>query len=500
MLLTMPLDKANARINFFMLTLTGKGLEDGDCCPACLSAHCYKLMQDDHELEGARQFYAFLDACVAAVVQERSDEETSALRTKLESNRRNCATPSEHILYADWIQDPLHLYVDALYAALWAGMTRGDRPLIKRLRPHKGMRDGQGLWPLSFDELFPHGDQRVAAHVDWCAAFVSDSAILVFNVLLMACRPRVWPHVMARGVRERIVWTSVRLLLGDLHTPLHDWPGPEPCALPADRGFPPTMQGRRNALASILPLLGMILAGPDHKLDDMVKLVSGFEAVLFRAVQDAITVLDHRQRDDKDDFELLQKYALLLQRRLGYPDFLLEPRVRRWKCVHRPWETLPSNDLLMASFFSRQVLASACAAPGCDKVVQGTETGKAFAQCGKCGCVSYCSRECQTRDWKEGFPCPLPEDLVEVLEAAPFSKHKTICPIISRIRAATAFPLTEEDFETAIASTHLTRDERKAVVMWIVSRHVLPARAAAHLLGLVCNTSSTSHGTESDAS
>lgn len=454
------------------------------CCPACFSSLAWRIAANEQLCKISRTAgHDFWNTCAAALAKNRTKAETSALRTRLAANLRACDSPEEHVRYPKHIKDPVNLFFDALYTAMMACLLQGDGAMAKRRRRHNGFRSHRDHWPTSFNQIFPQGDQRVELVVDWCSSFVSHGPIMVLNLYLTICRPRILPYIMAQPTRGKLVWTIVRFLIFDLQAPLYEWPGAEPRRIPAGQAFPNTVRAHHDAVSTICQIVGTIMSGPDYKMDDIYKFAADYELVLFNAVQTAIEVLD--KRFDKTNFDILQKCALLLHKRLGLPDFFLEPRVRRWKRVNRLWQTAPSSDEYIGNFFAQQAIANACAAPGCGSVVQATEARR-FSKCSKCEAVSYCSKECQLRDWKEGFPCPLPDDLATELQAAPASKHKAICPIIARIRAGTASAMTASAFQSGIASTHLTQDERRTVVMWIVSRRVLPPRAAVQLLGLVC--------------
>ncbi len=45
---------------------------------------------------------------------------------------------------------------------------------------------------------------------------------------------------------------------------------------------------------------------------------------------------------------------------------------------------------------------SLCANPQCDRLEGDSEAGRSLLRCGGCRAVSYCCRECQAADWKEG--------------------------------------------------------------------------------------------------
>ncbi|KAG2494684.1 hypothetical protein HYH03_007200 [Edaphochlamys debaryana] len=70
-----------------------------------------------------------------------------------------------------------------------------------------------------------------------------------------------------------------------------------------------------------------------------------------------------------------------------------------------PWssgEALEAAGLFAATLAEAQALPPVCANPACVNLAGDSEAGLKLQQCGRCGKVSYCCRECQVAHWKAG--------------------------------------------------------------------------------------------------
>ncbi|KZV85039.1 hypothetical protein EXIGLDRAFT_753496 [Exidia glandulosa HHB12029] len=446
-----------------------EGLQDGHgagCCPACLSRLGHMLQDDGAERIILRDNLPDLwDACMAAIALPRSDAEFDALRVRLRANITQCQNSGMHSRKKPSTlagsSDPLDVFVDSLYWCLRPAFMGEGSSVLSRTRDGKGLRKSDGNWPTSIAQLLPHGDARVVAHLEWACKFISFLPQHFLTVYLVGFRPRVFRHFASHPARALFVWYLVRTLLVDLHSPLYDWPGEEPVKLPAHRTFPTEDPGK----SPLSQLFTIFFMGPDANSDDMSALIQGYELVFFRAVQHAIGIMSARPNGRLD--KILRALSVLLQRSLHLDDSALDPRVLEFKEMH-PY--ILDTSKLGQSFFLATVLVHdrlghACAAPVCERFVQDD------AADGR--------RECQKRDWKEGYPL----NFAWMVERDEYAAHKTLCPTIARIA-----PLVRKfDNVTALAgvlrSTRFEKSERRALMDWALAREIIPAAAAARFLG-----------------
>ncbi|KZV83667.1 hypothetical protein EXIGLDRAFT_842795 [Exidia glandulosa HHB12029] len=433
------------------------------------------------------------NACLSALTVPRTDAELVTFKGQLLDNISLCPKVDQHDLLTDLANsnDPVDVFVDSLYMCVHPAFVGGSSSIGSRIRDGKGWRNGGESWPTSIEQLFPHGDAQVVAHLEWACTFISLFPLSVIMVYLRGFRPRVFRHLVSDRARPLLVWLIVRFLLADLHTPLYDWPGDEPIKLPAHRELTAHGQSQSAICQQISHLLVVIVFGPDAKGDDIGTVIRGYERVVLRAMQHALDVVTEARENDHF-CKLLQILSLKVHKSLGLDNSTLGLRTLDFSQLYPT--ILDPSQLAQSDFLSTVFvhirLGHSCAAPGCDRFMQDdAANGRSFQRCATCKFVFYCSRECQRRDWKTGYSLHFPW-------AAPgqHAAHKALCPILARIAPLVRAHPNGEELADALRAVRFDQSERRALMDWALAREILPAPAAARFLGLGPYLDSLSEG------
>ncbi|EJD50076.1 hypothetical protein AURDEDRAFT_112260 [Auricularia subglabra TFB-10046 SS5] len=187
-------------------------------------------------------------------------------------------------------------------------------------------------------------------------------------------------------------------------------------------------------------------------------------------------------------FEPIRDFAIALHKRLDLPDSQLDvdPGAARYmRATYNPIvnrEHYRDAALVMALFFKelQRRRCRACSGPGCTKVVQDNETGRAFQSCARCRLTSYCGRECQRADWARGLSVPLREPGLECTIS-----HKELCPILARVVSNVPMDQTSiPQFAAGFRQLDLSREDRSLLGDWALATRLLPPDIAAAVAGL----------------
>ncbi|EJD35145.1 hypothetical protein AURDEDRAFT_117443 [Auricularia subglabra TFB-10046 SS5] len=109
--------------------------------------------------------------------------------------------------------------------------------------------------------------------------------------------------------------------------------------------------------------------------------------------------------------------------------------------------------VLLHRSLARRALSRMCGNHACGMTEASSAVKHKFQRCGRCMFTLYCSRNCQRQDWAEGVT------------------HKSVCPLLSRIAAATGNFANYDGFEVAFLSCGFEREEENLLFRWAIAGH-----------------------------
>ncbi|KZV92573.1 hypothetical protein EXIGLDRAFT_836366 [Exidia glandulosa HHB12029] len=429
------------------------------CCAVCFCSLANYLDNDPLIADVRQRCHEFLDACMLVATVPRNDEELRELRFWLLGTTMACTQrwPAVHEGVKQTFADPFVLFFDSIFRLLFTCCAEGDKELIHRAAAWKRVFTSKhGRWPTSPKQLFPLGERRtVDALLEWSCRFLSWGPILVLIAFQALTRLHIMPILVTSPVQERFVWLIVRMLRKNIRTPLLDWPHPkEPCPLPVMRTEMQTMwlqPGDKELVQYASGCLAMFTGPSDMQPEDVEKFVTGYETILYSAVQTGFEVA---AKDETSlEFETLSIWTMFLHSRLRLPRGTIDKRVK--VTANHDCDTGFHWTTMIYTFLHGLSNTRKCNDAQCSRFESDGISEGRFQVCSRCKLPRYCSRECQKRDWKEGVVIPFPWKRGQKIP------HKTICPILCKI---------------------FQQNEVSDLVEWIVSCRVLPREVAVQFL------------------
>lgn len=431
-----------------------RGLQDlrrPTTCPDCL--HMFPQMLTPVVLERIRsKCHEIFQACIRIVTLRRSQDEDEALRAALRDTSNKCNLKPEH---KRWLPsdsdvslvDPLHVLIEASYSLLNAALGVGSRaPIQVRKKPKRAPGHKYGMWPTRASDLHPYGAYETAeAHVYWCCELFSAQPSAYLAYVLYVYRATLLPHLLKSPLRERMIWCLVTMLNGTLRSDIGDWPGgPPPFDAPAKRDWLwlDASKAQFGSVTLASNILQAMPCGMEGDVADLHLFTKGYERILLPAIYAGIPTFSDNSHLAKI---FLAWLTLELNRNAGLPETALDPCIRRLTAhLNGPAALGVISAVLLKRYRSRD-----CYGPKCGKGVHDTDTGKPFPRCSRCTFTQYCSRDCQTADWKAA---PVP--------------HKILCPLLQRLVKVANITQGHVAFETEFLKTGVSIEDCRPVVEW----------------------------------
>lgn len=412
-------------------------------CPFCFALFINTLVPKSHEARlVVTKCHVFFDALMAFIcldwTRDRRETVTSILAyTAVSCNKckprgqPRCDVPGvPDIFNAAGFVDLFALVYQVTCGCVHSGVA-------DHIDSGKGFGSKRGRWPTSAEQLFPYGPERsMRSLVSQLGTFSFAESVVTDLVSLH--RPLAFPSILlspTRALFMNYIITRLSACPAAINADLAKLRQP---VLPAVRDA--IVQRHLAACYYTAMLLYAVAVGPDHHIDEQTFLYSRREQELFAAL-DAVCLLTHARR--KNELYWLELLTTHLWYRMteaqrdaaGYPcppPYARE--IERTEQIHAN----PYRALRLYLPEGLRVPARACDGPGCVKTVHDKAAPGAFARCGRCRAVQYCSRECQRADWKRArFP------------------HREICGMLQALLAFVAldFAVTADEF-VALCTKH----------------------------------------------
>ncbi|EJD34844.1 hypothetical protein AURDEDRAFT_117547 [Auricularia subglabra TFB-10046 SS5] len=281
------------------------------------------------------------------------------------------------------------------------------------------------------------------------------------TVILLGCRPLVFPHLLRDDLREQLIWCLVQMLNSNTGRDDYEWSdGVSRPRRPGDGHRVRIWMSYLMFHMSISVAVGFlesILNGPDSTPDDGARFSAGFEYALLPALNNALDLAQEAHLTTSAVLTLTS-WAFYVHQRMADPKPELH-RATRLE-LERLGKAAKSSDrwawpTLQGALYKMYSVRT-CYGPSCGKGLHQTLDGRPLQLCARCKFTQYCSRECQRADWKYAtWP------------------HKDFCPILRVLGPTLKGSLAE--FGAAIHATHsgelkIPIDVMNRFSTWAISR------------------------------
>ncbi|EJD35497.1 hypothetical protein AURDEDRAFT_175427 [Auricularia subglabra TFB-10046 SS5] len=445
-------------------------------CPFCFALFLNTMKPKSHEsMLLLKKCHAFWDAmmvfiCSDWTLDRRQIVSNILARTAFLCNkckprgRQTCAVPAvPGVTTSAGLANPFALVYQMTCSCLHGGV-------INHIDGSKGFGSKRGRWPTSADQLFPYGPTRSMASLVAQLGTSSFAESVITDVVSLH-RPLAFPALLIPNTRHFLIDYVVTCLSACPVAVNADLAKLRQPVLPAVRDA--IVQRHLDECYYTALMLHIVVAGPDNKPDDGSRFYFLREKEVFTAL-DGVVLLS----DGRDGWGWLAHLATHVWHRMsGFervavghsdpPSYARE--LERTEHVHaNPYRALRLY-LTDGMRGSRE-----CRGPGCGKTVHDKPTPGAFARCGKCRIMQYCSRECQRADWKR----------------APFP-HKEICNMLQELLsfAPVDLPMSADEFAAACTAHAYPLEHVDRLILWatdgeVVTQFAIGGQAAPCLSSL----------------
>lgn len=314
-------------------------------------------------------------------------------------------------------------------------------------RREKGFGSKRGRWPCTADQLFPYGPQAsITALVSTLA--IHPEADFVLAAMLAVHRPLAFPVFSSEENRPRIIAHVMSRLKGAAEAANNELRALKSPVLPSARD---AVVDRHKIICEHAALVVYQVGfGPDRDPRDLVAFVRGHGLELFRALDGVVSLYED---PENTHIEITQVTATLWTFLSVSPTPVpAPPYVRRW--VNRLSSAVSDPYRALRHFLGGQAMRRDCYGPGCGKGVHAKDAPGAFARCGKCRAVQYCSRECQKADWRDAaFP------------------HKELCPLLQDVFSFVSTDMTHDEFAAACEARKFPLAHVDRLITWCSPSH-----------------------------
>lgn len=418
----------------------------------CLSEVTEGFSSDEAALDEARRrLHAFWDACMGSVIHAspraefllwRLGEQRRNLRVAVDACTRHSRPAGDEMIYE---------FLRAACACLHLALSSGALCAVRRAAYSKrALENKAGSWPSNLKQLFAH-DALSSTHslVMWCTELRTPEPLLLLGDMVLIAHPLVCSAIVQNPQLHRDL---IRVVLGCSFA-YSSWKMNNP-ERPQDVSVAESQVLTDNMVAAGR-FLTSILSGPDALPEVFVAIVEGYETLLWSSLESSLLVVDPQTPIHGSFLRLMATLKHLIPP--PPPDWQMVPGCMNW---FRSPDKRTFVDVVSETFRrlrNARRFCHRCWRPALTADLTTPEGQTYFLACGRCKVTRYCGHECQRADWKDGEPL----------------RHRAVCALLARVRAATEAETVYERLEDCIASVEFSREEQIALSLCALNPKLL---------------------------
>ncbi|KZV91428.1 hypothetical protein EXIGLDRAFT_837153 [Exidia glandulosa HHB12029] len=448
-----------------------------DLCPICVEVILYAVgnASPEEQLQFRASNHELYNACIERLIASpRSSDAILELGKALLANvctehRDTTPRPDSRVCIETYIEVSCNLVTSALVIG-----TTEERSILDRARVStRFQKRNAKAWPIDIQQLIPRGAQAtVEALIFWTSTIPDSTApISLFNVLLLAHRPLIFPATLLPRIRNDLTWALVRMFgvasdvdaiaFSTLREPL--------VAL-----LPTTSHSRlisnleaTGKLAVSIQVLAHLNVGPHCGPDDLSRFAAGGEGVIWAGTQAAL-------RHIRCTWEscvcgrsaaigcLLDMLTHCIRVLMSIPSWTspsagLDERVAM--AIEAETEAMPRDWGATHIMFSFLRLVNEMTLRCFDDTCNTYKVDARLQRCARCFIVRYCGRDCQRRDWRG--------------DGSNSVAHKDVCPLITRLLPQRRIPDSYSEWEPTYLRDPMCVRELQRLYRWACDSAVI---------------------------